>query len=150
MTAPPRGPRPLQITRRLLSLAPTLIAVLWVAGVARFRGYELAPREWAVVVAMAFALHLVVSRGRGPRPLPQLHPDTNPATLAAMAAALFTGVAAAISALIEWLVDSVEPPTTSLGLRVLWHASCCFGACYCTFLPRLQSAIASQRRAPPG
>lgn len=149
MTAPPSGPDRLQLGRRLLSLAPTLIAVLWVAGVARFRGYELAPREWAVVVAMAFALHLVVGRGRRPRPLPRLRPDTNPTRLAAMAAALFAAVAATISALVEWLVDSVEPPTTSLGLRVLWHASCCFGACYCSFLPRIQHALAGPRRPPP-
>lgn len=146
MTEAPRTRPPIGPWRRVLGLCPTLVAVLWVAGVARFRGVALAPVEWAALVAMALALHLIVGRTRRPAPMPKLSADTNAPLLAAFAAAAFTAVAAAISALVEWFVDSIEPATTTFTLRVLWHAACCFGACYCTFLLRVLNALDQQAR----
>jgi hypothetical protein len=123
--------------RRLLSLCPIAISVLWVAGVTRFRGYSLETQEWLVVVAAAFSLHVLTRRLRRPKPLPPLPERTNPLTLAALAAALVAGLALVIGGTLELLVDSQEPSATSWALRSLWHGACAFGACYCAFLHRL-------------
>ena len=52
-----------------LSIAPVLVALLWIAGIARFRNYELTTNQWAVLLATAFALHLLQKRALRPKPL---------------------------------------------------------------------------------
>ena len=132
--------------RRVLSLCPTAIAVLWVAGVGHFRGYALSANEWLVVVAAAFALHTLTSRLRRPRPLPPLPERANPALLAVLAATIVAALAAVVGGVMELLVDPYRPSETSWALRTTWHAACSFGASYCGFLLRLTAP----RAAPPG
>jgi hypothetical protein len=126
--------------RRLLSVCPVMIAVLWVAGIAHFREYSLAAVEWVVIVAGAFALHVITARMRPPRPLPPLPAGTNPVTLAALAASIIALLAAIVGGVVEWLVQAWQPSATSWTLRTTWHASCSFGASYCGFLQRLSVA----------
>lgn len=135
--------------RRLLSICPVLIAVLWVAGVSRFRAYELQPREWAVVVAAAFALHVIGRRLNRNRPLPQLPPGSNPALISLLAAAILGVLAAIVAGLFEALVDQYRPATVALPWRAAWHAACSFGATYCGFLYRLGFARRPPPRSPP-
>ncbi|MFY9344341.1 MAG: hypothetical protein WAT39_17750 [Planctomycetota bacterium] len=127
-------------SRLLLELCPIAIALLWVAGVARFRGYELTGKEWAVVAAGGFVLHLLVRRATPKRPLAALPAGTTPATIAALAAALLAVLAVAVGGIFEWVVEPIRPSAVSWGLRTSWHAGCVFGACYCAFLARLQTA----------
>ncbi len=127
--------------RRVLSLCPVLIAVLWVAGIAHFRQYALAPSEWAVMVAGAFALHVLMQRFRRPRPLPPLPKGTNPVTLAAFAASIIGVLAAMVGGVLEWLAQAWQPSETSWALRTTWHAACSFGASYCGFLLRLTGPV---------
>lgn len=123
--------------RPLLGLCPVAIALLWLHGVARFRGYELLPVEWAVVVAAGFTLHLLTGRLWRRRPAPELPPDANPALLAALAAAIVAALAAVVGGLFEWAVEPHLPSDTPLWLRTTWHAACVFGASYCALLARL-------------
>ena len=53
---------------RLLGLVPLAIAILWVAGVARFRDYQLEPIHWLSLVAFAFAMQVLGKRIRRERP----------------------------------------------------------------------------------
>lgn len=122
---------------RLLQLLPVAIAVLWLAGVAQFRGYEFSPFEWATLVAVAFALRTLTVRFQRPRPLPALPPGTNPVTLAALAAAIIGGLAALVGGALEAVVDTNQPTDTPWLLRTAWHAASAFAAGYCGFLQRL-------------
>ncbi|MCA8951527.1 MAG: hypothetical protein KDE27_18615 [Planctomycetes bacterium] len=132
--------------RRLLTVCPVLVGVLWVAGVARFREIDIAPVEWAALVAVAFALHLVLRRARRPRPLPPLPEGANPVALSGFAAAIVGVLIGLLGALAEWLVEHYTPSHVPLGLRALWHGACAFAAAYCGFLLRLQDAAARQQR----
>ncbi len=127
-------------SERVLGLCPALIAILWVAGVAHFRDFELEPVEWAVVVAAGFALQVLVRRTARPRPLPKLPPDTRPAPLAAIAALFLAILAGAVGGLVEWLVQDDFRSEVPWSLRTLWHAACAFGAGYCSFLRRVLRA----------
>ena len=132
--------------RRVLSLCPTAIAVLWVGGIAHFRGHPLSTQDWLVLVAAAVGLGIVARRLQRPRPLPQLPEHSNPITISALAAALialFTGLLAGI---LELVADSVHPSERSWLLRTTWHAACAFAASYCQFLLRL---TASRQKAGP-
>jgi len=120
--------------RRLLLLCPVLIGLLWIAGIAHFREYALLPREWAVLAAAAFALHLMLQRMRRRRPVPPLPEGVNPAALAALAASIIGSLVAVVGGLIEWTVQPYHPSDTSLWLRATWHGACAFGASYCGFL----------------
>ena len=131
--------------RRLLSLCPVLIGLLWVAGIAHFRQYEFLPREWAVIAAGGFALHVLYQRLRRPRPVPPLPEGANPVALAAFAAAIIGALVTFIGGLIEWAVQAYRPSTTSLWLRATWHGACAFGASYCAFLLRVTGPT---KRAP--
>jgi hypothetical protein len=128
----------------VLGICPLLIALLWLVGVARFRAYELTGREWAAVVAVGFALHLLSRRALRPRPLPVLPATASPNALAALAASVLACIAAVVGGVLEWLVEPSRPSEVSWPLRTTWHAACAFGASYCTFLARLQQALARQ------
>ncbi len=130
----------------ILAFSPTLIALLWVAGVARFRQFDLTGKEWAVVVGCAFLLHVLSRRALRQRPLPPLPPNTSPTMVAALAALLLAVVAAVVGGVFEALVDPAEPSEASWLLRTTWHAACAFGGCYCAFLGRL---VITRRPAPP-
>jgi H+/Cl- antiporter ClcA len=132
-----RGPDLLSL---LLGLSPTLIALLWVAGVARFRHYDLSGREWAVVVAFALVLHLLSRRVLRPRPLPPLPPGSSPPAVALLAAAILGALAAVVGGVFEWVVEPLRPSDAGWALRTAWHGACAFGACYCAFLRRLSRA----------
>ncbi len=131
------------LLRLLLGLSPVLVALLWLAGVSRFRGYDLSAREWLVVVAAAFMLHILQRRLWRPRPLPPLPPGTNPAVLALLAAVVLGALATVVGGVFEWAVEPMRPSEVGWALRTLWHGACSFGASYCGFLARLQD------RPPP-
>lgn len=130
---------------RLLRLCPVLVAILWVAGVARFRGYELTAKEWAVVVVGGFALHLVMNRAAPVRPMTPLPAGTSPRAVATLAATMLAGLAAVLGGVFEWVAAPPQPGATSWALRTTWHAACVFAASYCSFLLRLHVA---PRQAP--
>jgi len=122
--------------RRFLSLCPTAIAVLWVAGVAHFRGVALAPSEWATLVFAALAMSALLQglQRKRPAPLPE---RADPVALAAMAAFVVAVFATVVGTVLELLMQQDFPTDVSLALRTTWHAACAFGASYCTFLWRL-------------
>ncbi|MBX3462480.1 MAG: hypothetical protein KF830_04875 [Planctomycetes bacterium] len=136
--------------RRLLALLPLAIAVLWVAGVAHFRGRALTPFELLVVAAAAAALSTLGRRLRPPRPLPALPAGSNPVALATIAAALVGGLAALFGGVFELVLEPHRPSETSWALRTAWHAACAFAASYCGFLRRLGAAAAPAAPKPPG
>jgi len=129
----------------LLAFSPTLIALLWVAGVARFRRFDLTGREWAVVVGCAFLLHVLSRRALRQRPLPPLPAGTSPTLVAVLAATLLAGLAAVVGGVFEAIVEPPQPSEASWLLRTTWHAACAFGGCYCAFLGRL---VTTGRAAP--
>jgi hypothetical protein len=126
--------------RRFLGVCPVLVTILWIAGIAHFRAYDVQAREWAAITAGAFALHLLVQRASPPRPLPALPKGTSPFLLAALVAAILAIVAAILGGLLEHLIETYRPSTTSWALRTTWHAACTFAASYCGFVPRLHHA----------
>lgn len=134
-----------RLLRSLLGLCPVLIALLWLAGIAHFRHYELTGKEWAVVVGSAFMLHLLSKRAMRPRPLPPLPAGSSPGLLAALAGAIIGLLVAVIGGVLEWAIAPERPSETSWFLRTTWHAACAFGASYCAFLTRLHDGL---RRAP--
>ena len=131
--------------RRLLALCPTAIGLLWVAGMARFRDYHLTGRDWAVLVALAFALAAIVRTLQRSRPMPPIPERTNPAALAATAAGILGVLAFVFGGVFELIVGPMYPTEVGIGLRTTWHAACAFGASYCTLLLRLTQP----RTAPP-
>lgn len=124
-----------------LSLAPVLVALLWIAGIARFREYTLTTNEWAVVLASGFALHLLQKRALRPKPLPPLPPGANPAILALLAGVIVGALASVLGGALEAMLPPGMPDGTPWALRTLWHGACAFGASYCAFLGRLWDAI---------
>jgi hypothetical protein len=126
--------------RLVLGICPVAVALLWLAGVARFRGYDLEPIEWAAVVAFAFVFHVLLRRLRRPRPLPPLPPGASPNALALLAATILAFVAAIVAGVFEWVVEPQQPTDVPWSLRTTWHAACAFAASYCSFLLRLQQA----------
>lgn len=117
-----------------------LVALLWLAGIARFRHYELSSKEWIVIVAAACMLQVLSKRSLRPRPLPPLPAGTNPSTLALLAGAIIGLCAAVVGGVFEWVVEPMRPSEVGWFLRTTWHAACSFGASYCAFLERLQRA----------
>lgn len=136
-------------SRRFLSLCPTAIAVLWVAGVAHFRHVTLAPLEWATMVAAAFAMSALLQGLQSSRPGPALPERTDPVALAAMAAAVIAVLATVIGTGLELVMEQDHPTDVSLALRTTWHAACAFGASYCTFLWRLSAPRPPTTGQPP-
>ena len=134
--------------RRFLAISPVLVMILWVAGIARIHDFGLEPIEWAALVALAFALHVISRRLRRPRPLPQLPPGTNPAALAAVVATISGVIALIGGGALEWLLEEDMPSTVALPLRALWHGACGFAGAYCAVLPRVQDAL--ERPEQPG
>src|SRR5512137_2820478 len=124
-------------SRRLLSICPVLVAILWIAGVSRFRGYELSGREWAAVVAAAFALHVITTSLGRRRPMPTLPEGQDPAAVSLLAAAILGVLAAIVAGVFEAVVDHYRPSDVALPWRAAWHAACSFAATYCGFLYRL-------------
>jgi len=122
---------------RLLGLVPLAIAILWVAGVARFRDYQLEPIHWLSLVAFAFAMQVLGKRIRRERPLPPMPPGARAVPLSALVATIVAAVAAVAGGLLEWVAPRYFPTEVSWGLRTLWHVACAFGASYCIFLRRL-------------
>ena len=132
----------------VFGLLPALIALLWVGGTARLHSRELGGREWAVLVAAAVALQLVVRRAVRPRPLPPLPPQVRPAVVAALAAAVFALLASVFGAAIEFAIAHQFPDMASPWLCAVWHGACAGGASYVSMLPRLLAAAARARGAP--
>ncbi len=132
--------------RRILGICPVLIAVLWVAGIAHFRDYAFTPMEWAVLLASAFALHIISNRLRRPRPLPQLPEGANPIKMATLASLILAVLVAFAAGVLEWLAEPHLPTSTPWALRTLWHAACAFAASYCGLLLRLTLAMQKQRQ----
>lgn len=128
----------------VLGLLPALIALLWVGGTANLHGRALAGRDWAVLVAAAVALQLVVRRALRPRPLPPLPPNVRPAVVAALAAGVFALLAAVFGAAIEFAIAAQFPDMASPWLCAVWHGACAGGASYVSLLPRLLAAAAAR------
>ncbi|MCB9877123.1 MAG: hypothetical protein H6835_05920 [Planctomycetes bacterium] len=135
---PPHSRPPLHL--RLLGLAPTLVALLWIAGVAHFRDMALSGVEWAVVCAAAFAVQTVTARLRPRRPLPPLPEGASPGMVAATAALFVAGLFGLLGGAAEALTPEPAGGNAAWGLRTLWHAACAFAAAYCAFLARLLRA----------
>ncbi|MFK7740034.1 MAG: hypothetical protein AB8H80_06885 [Planctomycetota bacterium] len=147
-TPPERQPRPdpksvglSPLLDRLLGLCPLAIAVLWIAGVSRFRGYDMKPLEWAVLVAAAFAMHIIGRRAWRRRPLPQLPENARAMPLAGLVAMLIALLVGVLAGILELVANRYFPSEVPWGLRTLWHAACAFGASYCSFLQRLLRVI---------
>ena len=121
----------------MLGLCPLAIAVLWVAGVARFRDYELETVHWLTLVAFAFAMQVIGRRIWKARPLPPMPEGARAVPLAALVATIIAFVAAIVGGVLEWIAPRYFPTQVSWGLRTLWHVACAFGAAYCLFLQRL-------------
>jgi hypothetical protein len=139
-SAPQQPPRPSGLSKpfdRALGLAAFAIAIIWIAGVARFRDYELEPVEWLSMAALAFAMSVIGKRMRRRRPLPEMPPSARAIPLAALVATIVGAVAFVAGGLLEWVAPRYFPTEVSWGLRTLWHVACAFGASYCLFLRRL-------------
>lgn len=121
----------------MLGLCPLGISILWVAGVALFRGHELQPMEWLMLLAVGFALHLIARLSWQRRPLPPMPEGARAVPLAALVAAIVAVVAGIIGGVLELVAENYFPSEVAWGLRVLWHTACAFGAAYCAFLQRL-------------
>jgi hypothetical protein len=113
------------------------IAIIWVAGVAQFRNYELQPLHWLLLVAFAFAMQVIGKRIWQRRPLPPMPEGARAIPLAALVATIIAIAAAVAGGLLEWFASRYFPTEVSWGLRTLWHVACAFGASYCLFLQRL-------------
>ena len=135
--------------RRLVGLIPPLVLVLWVAGIAHFRGASLEVLDYALLAAAAFALQTIARRLSRPRPLPPLPPGLNPIWLTAQAAAMIAVLAAVIGGVGEWFVQTFRPSETPWALRTLWHTACTYVIAYCTFLPRVLAGVAAKDAPPP-
>lgn len=136
----PKPPQPAGLSRtldRLLGLVPLGIAIIWVAGVAQFRDYELKPLHWLLLVAFAFAMQVIGKRIWARRPLPPMPEGARAVPLAAMVATIIAVAAAIAGGMLEWFATRYFPSEVSWGLRTLWHIACAFGASYCMFLQRL-------------
>jgi hypothetical protein len=133
--------------RRFLSLCPTLVAVLWVAGVARFHGHEFGPRDVLILGAAAFALRILLARVRRPRALPPLPSHASAPAIAAIAALFVAVLAAVLLGALEWIAENAMPANASLGLRVFWHGACAFAAAYCHMLFLLTDPAQTARRS---
>ena len=133
-------PRPSGLSKpfdRLLGLAAFAIAIIWVAGVARFRDYELEPIQWLSLAALTFARSVIGGRMRRRRPMPPMPQGARAIPLAALVATIVGAVAFVAGGLLEWVAPRYFPTEVSWGLRTLWHVACAFGASYCLFLRRL-------------
>lgn len=126
-----------RLQRAVLFSCPLVIGLLWIAGVARFRGYVLAPMEWAGVCLAGVVMHLTMAHLTRRRPLPALPPGQHPALISLFAAALVGTLAALAGVALELTIDHYRPSTVAMPWRVTWHAACAFGALYCSFLHRL-------------
>ncbi|MEQ1632729.1 MAG: hypothetical protein ABL997_10180 [Planctomycetota bacterium] len=150
MSAAPLRPRPRPPLRtRILNFLPTLIAVLWIAGIAQFRELPMTAMDYAVLLAFAIALQTLLRRLR-PRPNPVMLPaDANPTVVTLLAATLTGVIAIVVGAVLESLVPASEQGPTPFWLRTLWHGACAFAASYCRFLSRIVPMEPGEKRPPP-
>jgi len=129
-----RAPLPARLARTL----PTLIAALWIAGIANFRDFGFGPLDYLTLLAAALALQIVLGRVRGSQRRIVLPARSNPATIALLAAAMTAALAIVLGGIVESIVPAKPghdlPPWA---LRTLWHGACAFGASYCRLLSRL-------------
>ena len=122
---------------RLLQLLPAPIAALWVLGIARFRKWELDPLQAMGIVALAFALHMIVRRARPERPPVPLPPQANPRIVATLAAGFVGIVGLIVGGLVEYVVEQAYAlQDVPWWLRTLWHGACAFAASWCRLLAR--------------
>ncbi len=124
-------------SERVLGLVSLAIAILWVAGVAKFRNHELQPSEWLILIAGGFALHILAQRTWHRRPLPALPEGARAMHMAALIASIIAAMACVVGGILELVAQNYLPSELPWGLRMLWHAACAFGASYCMFLQRL-------------
>lgn len=124
-------------SERVLGLVALSIAMLWVAGIAGFRSYELQPSEWLILVTGGFALHILAQRTWHRRPLPALPEGARAMYLSALIASIIAAMAGIGGGILEMVAQNYMPSEVPWALRVLWHAACAFGASYCMFLQRL-------------
>ena len=124
-------------SERILGLISLGIALLWIAGVARFRDHELKPSEWLIQVAGGFALHILARRTWNRRPLPALPEGARAMHLAALIATIVAAMTCILGGILEMVAQQYLPSEVPWGLRILWHGACAFGASYCVFLQRL-------------
>ncbi|MFT7535271.1 MAG: hypothetical protein ACI85K_001223 [Hyphomicrobiaceae bacterium] len=122
---------------RLLGLCPLAIGILWAAGVAVFRGLELQPTQWLMLVAGGFSLQLIARMTWHRRPLPPLPEGARAVPMAALIATIVAVMAGVIGGILELVTENYFPSDVAWGLRTLWHTGCAFGAVYCAFLQRL-------------
>lgn len=126
---------------RLLQLLPAPIAALWVLGIARFRGWQLDVMQSLGIVALAFALFLLLRRARPERPPAPLPPGTNPRIVATLAAAFIGIVGLLVGGLVEYVVEQgYALQDVPWWLRTVWHAACAFAASWCRLLARYSPA----------
>lgn len=102
-----------------------------------FRGHELMPSEWLILGSGGFALHVLARLSWYRRPLPKLPDGARAVPLSALIALVLTVIASVVATALELVAQNYFPSAVALGLRVLWHAACAFGALYCAFLQRL-------------
>lgn len=133
--------------RRILSLCPLVVALLWVGGFAGFRGYPLGVQDYLLLAAAGSALHILMQLLRPPRPMPPLPEGVSPPRIALLGAMLLAALAAVVGGTFEWLVEGYQPTTTPWPLRTLWHVACVFAGSYCVVLHRL--SLPPARRPPP-
>ena len=118
-------------------MCPLAISILWAAGVATFRGYEMKPTEWLILIVAGCALQLMSRLTWYRRPLPPLPEGARAVPLSALIATIVALMAAVVGGILEVVAQNYFPSDTAWGLRTLWHAGCAFGAVYCAFLQRL-------------
>jgi hypothetical protein len=138
----------LPLRLRVLNLLPTGVAVLWIAGIAQFRELPMTSIDYAVLLAFALALQILMRRLRPRSNAIVLPASANPTVVSLLAASLTGAVALLVGGVLESLVPVQEQGPTPLWLRTVWHGACAFAASYCRFLARIVPAPQQGSSAP--
>ena len=137
----PAAPRKLKADFRLrmLRIVPSFIAMLWVVGVAQFRGWPMGPIDYAALFALMLALQAIRRRARpNERPI-DLGTIQNPNLIAAVVGAIALVFALLLGGLFEAFAMQGERVDAPWWLRTVWHGACAFASSYCGFLARIEA-----------